>query len=393
MLKFRNSAIFVRLMNAHIWQIIWYAFAATAGIQLLYYLFFFSRLAFYRRKKADEEAMPVPLSVVICAKDEEHNLTRNLPSVLQQRYMGADHTPSYEVIVVNDNSADDSVHYLKSIQPGYAHFRYIDIRQEAKGIQGKKYPLTIGLKGAAHESVVLTDADCKPSSVDWLQSMSEGFRNGREIVLGYGAYYKRPGLLNKVIRYETFFSALQYLSFALAGIPYMGVGRNLAYKKALFFLHKGFLSHQHLPSGDDDLFINSAATGRNTSVILGKEAFTYSEPKHTWGAWFRQKTRHYSTGKHYKFKHKFLLGLFSFSQFWYYPLFILALFYPPFLYITLGIFVFRLLLQLLIFQRSLHKLDEKDLLFHCLLFDMLLWLYYLIFTPPVLQRPKRSKWK
>src|SRR5699024_7249847 len=129
-------------------------------------------------------------------------------------------------------------------------------------------------------------------------------------------------------------------------IPYMGVGRNLAYKKELFFRHKGFLTHINIPSGDDDLFINAAANRKNTRVVVDKEAITYSKPKQSWGAWYRQKTRHVSTGRHYKFKHRLLLGAFSLSLFLFYPLFIAALFYQPFLHITWLVFGIKLLIQL-----------------------------------------------
>ncbi len=370
-------------------RIIWYAFIVVAGIQVLYYLFFFSRLAFYRSKAKEEQPLPA-LSVVICAKDEERNLTRNLPAILQQRYPDLpEEEQKFEVIVVNDNSRDDTLYYLREVEPGYPHFRFINLTQEAKGIPGKKYPLTVGIKGAAHDIVVLTDADCKPADRHWLYHMGNGFAGGKEIVLGYGAYETRPGLLNRVIRFETFFSALQYLSFALAGIPYMGVGRNLAYKKALFFRHKGFLTHMNIPSGDDDLFINAAATGKNTSVVVDKAAITYSKPKQSWSAWYRQKTRHMSTGRHYRLKHRLLLGLFSSSLFLYYPLFIAALFYAPFWSTTWLVFGIKLLIQLIIWALSLKKLHEKGLFWYCLPFEILMSIYYIVFIPAVMLKPKR----
>src|SRR5688572_33381892 len=129
--------------------------------------------------------------------------------------------------------------------------------------------------------------------------MQDAYTNGVEVVLGYGAYYKRPGMLNKLIRFETFHSALQYFSLALAGLPYMGVGRNLSYKKELFLRNKGFSSINHVLSGDDDLFINQVATKHNVNVVLDQEAFTLSEPKRRFKDWIRQKNRHYSTGKYY----------------------------------------------------------------------------------------------
>ncbi|HEX5554984.1 MAG TPA: glycosyltransferase [Chitinophagaceae bacterium] len=379
-------------MDPIYFKIIWYGFIAVAAIQVFYYLFFYSRLAFYKPADAGiaQQDAP-PLSVIICAKNEQRNLKRNLPVVLQQHYLDLMHRPYYEVVVVNDNSDDDTAFILRDLSPGYPHFRYLDLHQSAKGIPGKKYPLTMGIKSAVNDHLLLTDADCRPSSANWLPIMAGGFGEGKEIVLGYGAYESRPGLLNKVIRFETFFSALQYLSFALAGVPYMGVGRNLAYKKELFFRHKGFLSHHQLPSGDDDLFINAAANGKNTRVVIDPEAITYSTPKTDWGSWFNQKTRHLSVGRHYKPKHKFLLGLFSVTQFLYYPLLILALFYHPFLWITLYVFAARLILQGIIWRGSLKRLNEQDLFWYCWLLEIGMCLYYIVFTPALLRKP-RMRW-
>lgn len=375
------------------WEVVFFVFAAVAAIQLFYYLFFFARLSFYKRRQQSASGrVSVPVSVIICAKNEEYNLMKNLPTVLQQRYHKDDHTPHYEVVVVNDNSTDDTKYYLRSIEPGYPHYRHIELKQEAKLIPGKKYPLSIGIKGAAHAHLLLTDADCRPASTHWLQLMSEGFAEGKEIVLGYGPYCKKPGFLNKLIRYETYFAALQYLSYALAGIPYMGVGRNLAYKKELFFQHKGFLSHQHIASGDDDLFINTAANAQNTTIMIEKDAFTYSEPKTRWQDWYQQKKRHLSTGRHYKPLHQFLLGLFSGAHLLFYPAFILALLYPPFFYITLGIGGLQLLVQGIIHHRAMRQLNEKDLFLYSWLMDILMCLYYLIFIPALLFAPS-NKWK
>ncbi|WP_291907637.1 glycosyltransferase [Chitinophaga sp. CB10] len=378
-------------MFDHLGEIALYSFAVIAGIQICYYLFIFSRVAFYSRKFDQDQPPAEKFSVIICAKDEELNLQRNLPGVLQQRYHN--HlTPEYEVIVVNDNSEDDSRYYLQSIEPGYPHYRTIEIKQPAKFIPGKKFPLSMGLRGAAHENVLLTDADCKPASTYWLSLMSQGFTENKEIVLGYGAYHKKPGFLNKVIRYETFFSALQHLSFAMSGMPYMGVGRNLAYKRELFYRHKGFTSHQHLAGGDDDLFVNTAANRKNVGVVIHKKAFTYSEPKTSWSSWFRQKTRHMTTGKHYRFIHKMVLGLFSLTHFLFYPAFIFTLFFPaPLLWYALGIFGGKILIQAVINFFAMRKLDEMDLFKYSWFMDIFMLLYYVIFTPALLFKSK-NRW-
>ena len=207
---------------------------------------------------------------------------------------------------------------------------------------------------------MLTDADCVPASEFWIQKMQDGYDDDIEIVLGYGAYHKRKGLLNKLIRFETFHTALQYLSYALAGIPYMGVGRNLSYKKDLFIRNKGFSSINHVASGDDDLFINKVATKQNTAVIIDTDAITRSIPKTTWSNWLNQKSRHYTTAKYYKAKHKFLLGLYFATQFIYYPLLAAAIIFYDWRFALNSIW-FRLLIQAFVFYKAMKKMGEKDL--------------------------------
>lgn len=362
------------------------AFGLVTLIQLFYYVGFFSRLAFFKSKTNHQSSREQPVSVVICARDEADNLEKNLPGVLVQQY-GATH----EVVVVNDNSQDESRYLLEGIHRQFRQLHIVDLKQEAKLIPGKKFPLSMGIRTAKHEVLLLTDADCIPASEHWIKKMQEPLRDGVEIVLGYGAYKKKKGFLNKMVRFETFHSALQYLSYALAGIPYMGVGRNLAYRRELFIKNKGFSSHNHIAGGDDDLFINMTATPTNTAIVIDQEAHTLSNPSTTFGAWYRQKNRHYSTSKYYKPLHKFLLGLYSLTHFLFYPALITALILSDWK-ITLGMFGFKLLIQAIIYYRVMHKLNEKDLFGWFLLFDLLQPIYYLLFSSAVITTQK-SEWK
>ncbi len=370
-------------LQKNVWEIVFGFFCFVAAIQLFYYTFFFTRVAFYKQKEKEKNQQH-PVSVIICARDEDENIARNLPGVLVQNY-----ATTHEIIVVNDNSVDDSRYILQELKKTFKKLQIVDLTQEAKLITGKKYPLSIGIKEAKHEIVLLTDADCVPASEFWIEKMQDAYVNGTELVLGYGAYKKRPGLLNKLIRFETFHSALQYLSFAMAGIPYMGVGRNLSYKRDLFFRNKGFSSINHIPGGDDDLFINKVATGHNTSVVIDKDAVTLSQPKTRFKDWYRQKTRHYSTAKFYKPLNKFLLGLYSFSQFFFYPaLIVAAIFYNW--QIVLIIFGVKLLWQALIYFKAMKKLDEADLWPAFLLLDMWMFFYYIIFAPTLFKKARKT---
>jgi glycosyltransferase involved in cell wall biosynthesis len=367
------------------WDILFYLFTAVTLIQLSYYWWFFRRVAFYT-KKEKITSQQHPVSVIVCARDEAANLAHNLPGVLVQTY-----PTTHEVIVINDNSEDETKYLLEELRKTFKHLQTVNLNYEAKLIPGKKYPLSIGIKEAKHEVVLLTDADCMPATEFWLQKMQDGYAEGVEIVLGYGSYNKRPGLLNKLIRFETFHTALQYLSYALAGTPYMGVGRNLSYTKKLFFQNKGFSSLNHVTGGDDDLFINMVATKHNTSVVIDPEAITLSEPKKTWRDWIRQKTRHYTTGKFYKGKHRFLLGLYAITHFLFYPLFTVSLLFFDWRFALL-VFLLRFITQGWIFYKSMEKLNEKDLWPWWWLFDIWMFAYYLIFAPAVWKKPRKI-WK
>ncbi|MEI9942709.1 MAG: glycosyltransferase [Chitinophagaceae bacterium] len=234
--------------------------------------------------------------------------------------------------------------FLQELKKKFKSLNVVELTQEAKLISGKKYPLSIGIREAKYEILLLTDADCVPASEFWIEKMQSAYDEKTEIVLGYGAYHKTSGLLNKLIRFETFHTALQYLSYAMAGMPYMGVGRNLSYKKDLFLRNKGFASINHIPSGDDDLFVNKVATKTNTAVMIDSDAVTRSIPKTTWKDWLKQKSRHYTTARFYKPVHKFLLGVYFFSQFLFYPLLIASFIFFDWRFV-LGVFAIRFVVQ------------------------------------------------
>lgn len=340
-------------------------------------------MAFYK-EEAKAKMQHHPVSVIICARDEAGNLTRNLPGLLVQKYPS-----THEVIVVNHNSQDETKYLLDEFHKQFKQLHIVNLSQEAVGIPGKKYPLSIGIKEAKYGIVLLTDADCVPSSENWIEKMQSVYDEETEIVLGYGGFFKKKGLLNKLIRFETFQIALQYFSYALAGMPYMGVGRNLSYKKDLFLRNKGFSSLNHVLSGDDDLFINKVATPTNTRIVLDPETFTLSEPKKKFGDWLRQKRRHNSTSKYYKPMHKFLLGLHAITHFLFYPLLVVSAIFVDWK-IALGIYAVRLLIQGIIYYRGMKKLQEQDLFAWWWLLDIWMFFYYLIFAPTLWKKQQKT---
>lgn len=359
-------------------------FASALLIQLFYYWFFYSRLAFFRAKPGSEKLEPV--SVVIAAYNDAHKLKRNLLSILTQDY------PDYEVIVVNDRSDDDTKETVLSFAETYPHLKLVNVTQSVIFFRSKKFPLSVGIKSAKNEILLLTDADCHPVSNQWIRQMQASYTDRTEIVLGYGPYEKTGGLLNLLIRYDAYQIAIQYFSFALAKLPYMGVGRNLSYRKSLFYRQKGFISHYNIPSGDDDLFIKSAATKTNTHIQIHPDSVVFSESKKTFGSWFKQKRRHFSTGKYYKPSRRFLLGLQAVSNIFYYAslasLLALQIYWP----IVLGAHGFRLLNRMLLYGYCSKKLSQKKLF----LFSPLLEPFFTLFNPILFLSGvfvKSRKWK
>ena len=323
----------------------------SLGLLLFYYAYFFFKLNTY---KASVSTFNEPISIIVCAKNEFQNLKDKLPAILNQDY------PNYEVIVVNDQSVDDTTVLLKELGKKYHNLVVVTIEKHINKRPGKKLALTLGIKTAKHEHLLLTDADCLPNSKNWVMQMCRNF-NSADIVLGYGGYEKKKGLLNKLIRFDTFNVAQQYLSYALAGQTYMGVGRNMAYKKSLFFENKGFANHLHIASGDDDLFIQEIATKNNVSIEINEQAHSTSAVIGKWGEWVYQKRRHITTAPLYKTKFKVLLALYPHAQFLFWTaLLTLFLLKAPmqFCTILLGVKIF---LSYIVNYKAMKALKVMDL--------------------------------
>ncbi|MBN1598004.1 MAG: glycosyltransferase [Bacteroidales bacterium] len=359
-------------------------FGLSLFIQLYYYFRFYFQVPLKRRTP---QLIKYPISVIVCARNEAENLEKNLPTILNQAH------ENFEVIVVNDCSTDNTDNVLAELMLKYKNLRTTTITPDKKFTHGKKLAVTVGVKAAKNEWLVFTDADCAAGSDQWLNRLQENFTDSTDIVLGYGGYKRRRGLLNRYIRFDTAFIAIQYLGFALAGKPYMGVGRNLVYRKSLFFKNKGFASHYNLISGDDDLFVNETANKRNTAVEFHPESHTRSEPKITWGQWFGQKKRHVSTASRYKPKHYFLIGLEPLSRLLFYLTFCYLLcmnLFHPYILIAGGV---RFLFQVIILSIGFYKLRERKLFVWMIIFDFIsIFINCCIYLSTAI-RSKKSRWK
>lgn len=281
----------------------------AVGVQLLYHSLLLYQFLTYRQDTKVDKYHDKEVSVVICARNEAENLQANLPTILNQDYK------TFEVIVVDDASEDETYAILQDLQSEYTSLLKV-VRMESfeKITAGKKGALDIGIQHTQYENLLLTDADCKPASNFWLKEMVSLLSEGDEMVLGISPYTHDGSWLHEIVAYETWLTMFQYIGYALWGHAYMGVGRNIAYTRKLFNEVGGFQSHLHFASGDDDLFVQQAIRKTNPKVCLSADAYTYSKPPKTFKAWWRQKTRHYTTGQLYTTKHKLLLGAFLLSK-------------------------------------------------------------------------------
>lgn len=332
-------------------------FCVVTFIQLLFFSFFYYKFSSDLSVSTPSESHPI--SVIICAKNEAKNLAENLPLIAKQKY------PDFEIVLVDDFSSDNSLNIMQQFQKDFSseNCSIVIISPEKNVQKGKKNALTAGIKISSNENLLLTDSDCKPNSELWISTMAKEFSQEKTIILGYGAYQKiENSFLNEIIRFETLMTAMQYFSYAHIGKAYMGVGRNIAYKKEEFHKVNGFEKHYDILSGDDDLFINQIATKKNVATCLETNGFTTSKPETNFKNWIRQKRRHIATANQYKLDHQISLGLFYLSQISFWILGFYLLFWSNFKMLTLSLMFLRFIPWYAAILKCAKQLQEKDLI-------------------------------
>ncbi len=313
-----------------------------------------------------------PVSVIVCAHDEEENLRQLIPLLLEQDYS------QFEVIVVEDRCNDNTFDFLRKATANDSRLKMVRIESKPEHVSGKKFALTLGIKAATYDWVLLTDADCRPKTRKWINRMIRQSGNNIQIALGYSPYEKAPGLLNSFIRHEGLITAIQYLGMNLLGKPYMGVGRNLAYQKKIFFDNNGFSTHLGITGGDDDLLVNSLAHSGNTAAIIDPEAIVYSKPKKSWSGFYYQKLRHLSVGKYYKRSDQFILGFFNLSLIGSWLLVVPAIISYPATLLPASLFLLRMTLLMILLHVASRKLGDTLALWKVPLLDFIFVIYYLV---------------
>lgn len=342
-------------------------------VAFMHQLYFYLRYILSGSKStpiAGKEGGELPaVSVIVCARNERENLNDYLSLLLAQDY------PNYEVIVVDDSSEDGTDLLLEQWSRQHPKLYHTFVPLGARVLSSKKLALTIGIKAAHHEHILLTDADCRPESKYWIREMMNGFGNEQtEVVLGFSPYFEKKGLLNRLINYDTLFNGLQYMGFARAGHPYMGVGRNLAYKRSTFFAADGFKGLLSNQSGDDDLFVNKVANKHNTTVINSRDSLIWSAPKTSWREWIHQKRRHLSVSPYYSLSSKLRIGIEPMTRGLLYASLLMTIIVGNYwaISITLALFLLRWLVQLIVMNIATKRLGLRKIGPGAIFFDILL---------------------
>lgn len=345
-------------------------------IQVIYYICLYNRIHARSRavKRGDthfSQELP-PISVIICAREESENLRRNLNAVLEQDY------PQFEVIVINDGNTDESEDYLTLLEDKYPHLYHSFVPDSSRYISRKKLAITLGIKASKYEWLVFTDAKCLPQSNQWLRLFARNFTSRTQIVLGYSGYERGKGWLHKRVCFDNLFTSMRYLGAAIAGKPYMGIGRNFAYRKELFYQQKGFSAHLNLQRGDDDLFINQVATAENTRVETDANALVRMQPVLRAKDWREEKISYASTARLYRGAQRWLIGLETSTRLAFYSTWMAALVIGilHFHWLAAGIaflfFLLRYTMQAIIINKTAKDLEEKRRYYFTLpVFDLL----------------------
>lgn len=358
----------------------------VAFIHQIYFYLRYLRLGGKVTSQTDSNVQLPAVSVIVCAHNEYDNLQDYLSILLEQDY------PCYEVIVVDDSSEDGSDLLLERWSQQYGNLYHTFVPRGARVLSNKKLALTIGIKAAHHDYLLLTDADCRPESKFWIREMMQGFANQQtEVVLGFSPYFEKSDLLNHLIGYDTLFNGLQYMGMARAGKPYMGVGRNLAYKRETFFSVGGFKGLLGNRAGDDDLFVNRIANAANTVVVNNPNSIVWSVPKTTWREWFHQKRRHLSVSPQYRTRSKIQVTLEPLSRGIFYSCVLASAIVGSIelISIALALFLLRLLVQLIIINISARRLNMRRYGLGLIAYDIFLPLItlYIMLTQPLQKKP------
>ncbi|MFV0467405.1 MAG: glycosyltransferase [Dysgonomonas sp.] len=321
-------------------------------IQVFFYFVYYRKPLVYRKKQMSREIdihsslVKPSVSVVIISKNESVSLEKNLPFVLSQDY------PDFEVIVVNDGSTDESEEVLRRLEHTNPHL-YHTFSPDSRD---RKLSMTIGIKATTKDVLLFTEASCKPLSDQWIEQMMEHLTDQTEVVLGYSYYEGDTSFYNRMANFDGLYFSLQYLSKAILKHPYTGTFRNLAFRRKLFFDHKGFSEVLNYDSCED-VFINKVMNKENVTVSLSQDSFT-SMVLDSYSLWKNIRVTYKRAENHFKGGRHNIFSVETLSRLLFYLVFVLLLAYGivlenwAFVGVVGLLFAIRLLIQMIIINKA-----------------------------------------
>lgn len=343
---------------------------------ILYYSLIYLRLGIFKNKKREEKRTREPVSVVVYTKNQAYLLKDKLFSLLEQEY------PDYEVIVVNHASQDETSFVLKVYTETYKNLKIVDIKEDVNVFQGRKYPLSIGIKCAKNDIIILTDTESVPSGYHWITEMESRFTKGVNIVLGYVSREATKKLLNGFSQYTYAEESASYMGFALLRAPYMGNGKNLAVRRSFFFNKGGFINHYAISEGYDVLFVNQNSTPSNTRLSLSEDSFVTAKSFPLFEDLVRHRKHQIKLYFHFKAKDKFLQILYPLMNIVYYVLFAILLLIDFPYELLLGTLVLKFGWHIFSFYKYSKRFKQKKVFIFAPLYEFFFLIFDLFLAIP-----------
>ncbi|MBQ0016991.1 MAG: glycosyltransferase [Bacteroidales bacterium] len=286
-----------------------FVFAETYNIVLLsvavvtlIYLFVYYGVTFMRvsRKQRQQESsskyhnLQPEVSIVVVASSQANLLREHLVQLLEQTY------PTFEVVVVDYQSHDDTPFVLKVLSAQYPNLKCVRMSEDINLFQSRLYPLSIGIRSAKYDTIVLVEPACVPSDKNWLTALMGGYRSDDDkIVLGYTHLNVRKGLLGCLEKYDNLVYHCSFLSAASLNVPYTGCGWNLSYRRSFFFDRGAFIQFYDEADEADDLFVNHNANKHNTNYVITNKSMMQVSAPETFKEWHLLRRHRIATRKLY----------------------------------------------------------------------------------------------
>ena len=345
-------------------------FIGFLSIQLFYFLFVYGRFAF--SNPTEEKEYTPPVSIIICSKNQVDHCKILVPLLMEQDY------PNFEIVLIDDASTDDTLDVFENFEAQYKNIKLVKVENIEAFWGNKKFSMTLGIKAAKYEHLLFIEPNCLPATNQWIAEMASHFDADKSIVIGYSKLIKeKKSLANMFMRFENVWQAMHTFGFTQIGKPYRGSGSNLAYHRKEFFNVRGFNDHMKIRFGEDELFVNQASTGKNTTFAISKDSFTLSKPEQNFSNWMQLKRKQLSLSKNFKSSDQIQLQLYNVS-FWGFVILAAILLITQFEWeIVSSLIIARYLIAWITMGFATRKLDEKDIIFVYPLLE-LFWAFTLL---------------